>query len=172
VTRQAILGDLGSAYAGLSMYDKSLVAYDQGLELARDLGDREAEGVALLGVGRGALALDQLERAVVPLTEAMLVADEIGSVDMKGEALIALGTVYRKQKMLEKAIQFYQNAIALLKIDGSARLQARALFALGEAHADNGESKQAEVSIRQARAIYDELGMPTEEFDEALTRLA
>ena len=77
---------MGNAYSNLGKYQKAIDYYNQALEVALKIGDRQNEGTWLSNLGNVYLRLEQYEQAISYSEQALEVVSEIG--DRKGKGFV------------------------------------------------------------------------------------
>ena len=87
--RRSCLGNLGIAYKNLGDARKAIEYHEKALAIAREIGDRRAEGAALGNLGIAYEDLGDARKAIEYYEQALAIAREIG--DRRGEGA-ALGT--------------------------------------------------------------------------------
>lgn len=129
-----------------------------GLECARRLKDRGAEGRHLGDLGMAYAALGEKARAVECFVERRRIARE--TEDRLGEAaaLGNLGNIYVSTRNLRRAIEYYEQALAAYRGASARRGEADALSNLAVALRDSGRIASAVLYHESALAIYREIG--------------
>ncbi|TAD78208.1 MAG: tetratricopeptide repeat protein, partial [Oscillatoriales cyanobacterium] len=104
---------LGWQHLNYSNYPQAIGAYEQALELARELGDQEAEANSLNGLGNADYYLGEYQRAIDFHEQSLAIRRDIG--DRKGEAisLIGLGDAYHALGECQRAIDFHEQSLAI-----------------------------------------------------------
>jgi DNA-binding SARP family transcriptional activator/tetratricopeptide (TPR) repeat protein len=138
--------------------DEALAGYDRGLAAAAEAADAEGEavlhralGVAYLGAGRFADALDAL-RTSLGIEECR--GDELGA----GRVLCNLGIAHIRLGRYGEALEHLGRAMDLLRRKGTRHDQAFVQTNLGVAHGKLGHYPEAAGYHLSALAIHTELG--------------
>jgi tetratricopeptide (TPR) repeat protein len=152
------LGVLCDAMFGLHTEAEAHLA--QAWYIARELGDRQAEGRIRAGQGKSALRQGNFLQAQAALEEALTLADEI--CDRTGEGLAAqgLGLVAYYRGHYEQARDWAQRALGCTQITEQRRQQRCALRLLGHALAGLGQLASAVVTYQQVLDLDQTSGYP------------
>ncbi len=78
--------------ANLSQYTKAIEYYEQALAIAREVGNRSSEGIALNNVGLAMANLSQYTKAIEYYEQALVIAREVGNRSVEGTILNNLST--------------------------------------------------------------------------------
>ncbi len=110
---KALIGNLGLAYLG--EVRKAIEYYEQLIEIARAIGDRRGEGIALGNLGLAYAALGEVRKAIEFYKQSMIIAQEIGYRYLEannllywGDELVKLGEMKRAIEMIEAALAIYE----------------------------------------------------------------
>jgi len=103
-------------------FEEAIKFYDGALTIAREIGNRDAEGNHLGNLGSVYRDLGQIEKAIEYYEQALTIAQEIGDRRGEGSQLGSLGNAYAERGQVEKAIEYYNMAYALLPYESSVRL--------------------------------------------------
>jgi tetratricopeptide (TPR) repeat protein len=126
-THDAIrLNELGAELRRRGEHERAAEQHRVALEIARDLGDEQAEALTLNSL---ALALAQAgaeAEAVRHLEQARVVLHELGDEVHEGQVIANLGLVYRRQGHSEEATLLFQEALERLPPESWAYRQVEA----------------------------------------------
>ena len=78
---------MGTAYFSLGEYERSIDLYEQGLSIAREIGDRAREGILLGNLGSAYRNVGKYERAIDLSEKDLAIAREIGNQASQVRAL-------------------------------------------------------------------------------------
>jgi tetratricopeptide (TPR) repeat protein len=129
-----------------------------GLQAARRLKNREAEGVALGNLGIAYRQFGDVRKTIEYHTQALAVSREIGAWRAEGYDLGNLGNAYLTLGNTRKAIEFYEQSLVLIREIGDRRGEGSALGSLGNAHLDLGDTRKAIDFFEQVLTIMREVG--------------
>ena len=158
--------ELCSSYpnAGVYVLDLRLLPWqkiswlESGMEAARRLKDRAAEGAHLGNLGLAYAALGDAKKAIEFYEQALVIDREIGDRRGEGNALGNLGNAYAALGDAKKAIEFYEQHLVIAREIGDRRGEGNALGNLGLAYAALGDAKKAIEFYEQHLVIAREIG--------------
>lgn len=84
-------------------YGRATEYYAQALAIARELGERRSESIALGNLGLVALGRQDYERAREHYTQALVMARQLGDQDRMGYTLTGLGEAHAGVEQLDAA---------------------------------------------------------------------
>ncbi len=156
---------LGSAYFLLGNYPQAILHFQQGLDLAREIGDHQSEGVALGNLGNVYNSTGQYKKAIGFHTQSLTIAREIGDRKGEGRSLCNLGIAYRQIGEYERAIDIYQESLTLAHEIGDRKGEGDALGNLGIAYRQIGQYERAIDFYQESLTIAHETGNRRDEED-------
>ena len=156
--RMAALNELGLIYCSLADPREALDHFRQALELARELGDRGAEGTSLANLGMASAEQRDLPRAIDSYKRSLAILAEVGDRRGRAAVLNGLGNVLLDLGEPRKAIAPHEQALALAREIHDLRAEGAALANLGLAYAHVGEISRATGSYERALQLAVETG--------------
>ncbi|HKG79316.1 MAG TPA: tetratricopeptide repeat protein [Pyrinomonadaceae bacterium] len=151
--------DSGLYVLSLRLHPRELIRWlEIALAAARQLQDREGEGVALSNLGNAYRNLGETRRAIHFLEQALLIDRELGDRRGEGVDLGNLGNAYFRLDETRRAIQFYEQALLIDREIGHRRGEGNALGGLGSAYFTLGETRRAIQFYEQRLTIAREIG--------------
>jgi tetratricopeptide (TPR) repeat protein len=135
---------LGHALRGLGQFEEAVAAYQQSLETARQIGDRNGENYVLGALGRLHSDMGKPEQAIKEyLLEAVRLAREV--LDLRGEGfnLGHLGMAHRDLGQYQEAQSCYEQALPIARAIGERSIEAYCLGGLGRTHLALGQPEAA-----------------------------
>jgi tetratricopeptide (TPR) repeat protein len=151
--------DAGVYVLDLRLHPRQKISWlESGVEAARRLKDRAAEGVHLGNLGVAYAALGDAKKAIEFYEQRLVIAREIGDRRGEGNALGNLGLAYADLGDAKKAIEFYEQRLVIAREIGDRRGEGNALGNLGNAYAALGDAKKAIEFHEQALVIDREIG--------------
>jgi tetratricopeptide (TPR) repeat protein len=149
---------MGLAYWCLADYSQATVAYQKGLTIAQEIGDRQGEGNALGNLGIIYEELGDYQQAIKCHQQALVISRELS--DGMGEAadLTNLGLVYGNLGEHQQAIECHQQALVISREISDRTGEGIALGNLGLAYSDLGEYQRAIDYHQQYLAIARDVG--------------
>jgi predicted ATPase/DNA-binding CsgD family transcriptional regulator len=155
-------------------FDQGIARHREALALARELGDREAEGEALLNLGAQELDLSHFAAARALLEQSLVIARETESVDLTVRVLNTLGQMERVELESEAALESLETVRRLAEEHRVSWLLPSILGGLGLTAIDLGDSGRAVELFREVLAMAAAAGKLGDVIDgiEGLARVA
>jgi tetratricopeptide (TPR) repeat protein len=148
------IGGLGTVALAQRRYRTAADHFAEQLAICQALGERRRAGLALLNLGRVAVATGEFDRAVARLTAARKDLDPYYAARARvelGRALAGLGRY-------DGGTREVSGALAEMVRLGSPRGQAQAHHALGELALAGGAAADARTHLAEACRLYERLG--------------
>ena len=154
------LGNLGLIYRHQGDFTQAKAHHEQALEIHREIGYRPGEAISLGNLGLVYQREGQLTEAEEHHEEALAIHREIGYRLGEAEQLGNLGIIYEfeERKDLAKAEDYYRQALAIHGDIGNRSGEAASLGNLGLLAADREQKDEACRLLKEAVAIYEEIG--------------
>jgi tetratricopeptide (TPR) repeat protein len=152
-----VIGNLGITFRNAGRFKEAQAHYERWLSVAREIGSKQTEAVALLNIGPFEAALGQMDAARKTLDESLHLLREIGARRFEGYALHDLGSMAEQSGDIEEARGFYEQALALRRDISYTSGVASTLVALARLVASQGEQEAAAAHIDEALALAGEL---------------
>ncbi|WP_230967426.1 tetratricopeptide repeat protein, partial [Nostoc commune] len=154
----ASLTSLGNAYNSLGQYQQGIKFYQQSLDIAKEIGDRNTEGKSLGNLGNAYNSLGQYQQAIDFLQQSLNIAREIGDRNSEGKSLMNLGIAYDSQGQYQKAIELFQQSKQIATEIGDRNGEGKSLGNLGLAYLYQGQYQKAIELFQQSKQIATEIG--------------
>lgn len=151
------LGNMGKVYTDLGKYQDGITAHKQSLAIAQAINNRSAQAGALINLGSTYLSLGGRTKAINAYEQALEIATAAGDRQREGEALGSLGIVYEDFRNYPQAIKYQKQAVAIARAMGDPAAEGLALNNLGQALYRAGRLKEAELQLRAAIKLLDNL---------------
>jgi tetratricopeptide (TPR) repeat protein/transcriptional regulator with XRE-family HTH domain len=155
-----VLYDVGQLHRILDRAERAVAFLDQGLRLCRELGDRMGEGFVLRALGEARLQQGASEDATAAFAQALGVFGRIGSRRGEATVLHSLGELHLAQGCWQQAKACLDAAAGIQRELGLMPRLARTLTTLAKVQAATGDHTAARRSRREARTLYQALGIP------------
>ena len=160
-----ILVGLSEVYRRDHREEPAVVAIEQALAMARELGDRAFEALCLANrVSIRASGYGQLVDATPDAGEALRLAREIGAPKLLAETLICLGRVLQWRAVFDQSLAYLHEGVELAQRVHAGNLIGYATSSLGSANAAKGKYEEALQWYRQlsgyASAAEDTFWLP------------
>ncbi len=155
---ESSLIDLGNAYRSLGQYQQAIKYHSEGLKIAREIGDRQWEGVSLGGLGLDYHRLGQYQRAIEYHSEGLKIAREIGDRRGEGRYLGNLGLTYAFLGQYQRAIEYHSEGLKIAREIGDRQWEGGCLLNLGGAYNFLGQYERGIEFYQQGLDIAREIG--------------
>ncbi|WP_242046796.1 tetratricopeptide repeat protein [Calothrix parietina] len=159
---RASLTSLGNAYRSLGEYQRAMEFYQQSLDIKREIGDRNGEGISLNNLGNAYNSLGQYQRAIEFFQQSLDISREIGDRLGEGNSLGNLGNAYRSLGQYQRGIEFHQQSLDIFREIGDRNGEGNSLIALSNAYNQCGRIQEGFAAVYQAQQIFEELELPLE----------
>jgi tetratricopeptide (TPR) repeat protein len=126
--------------------------HEQHLAIAREIGDRHGEGIALGNLGITWNDLGERRKAIVYLEQRLAIAREIGHREDECGGLANLGLAWKALGAPHKAIEYFEHALAIAREIGDRRSEGIILF--NRALALDALSDQRDAAVVSARESF------------------
>ncbi|KIO21117.1 hypothetical protein M407DRAFT_29277 [Tulasnella calospora MUT 4182] len=153
-----VLFALGQIELRNGVLDEARRYFEQSLEVARSLGDKNDESRALRGLGDTFGRQGENSKAGEAYIEACDISSQIGDRLGLARSLGCLGIVHAMRNDYSKAEESYIQSRDIFSQMGDQRGVARSLIALGDMYCLRCEYSKAEQSYIQARDIFSQIG--------------
>ncbi|MBD2586377.1 tetratricopeptide repeat protein, partial [Planktothricoides raciborskii] len=116
-----------------SQYQAAIQSLETALNIFREIGDRNEEGNALIGLGNAYNSLGQYQKAAEEFyQQSLTIKREIGDRNGEGIALNNLGNAYNSLGQYQKAAEeFYQQSLTIAREIGDRNGEGTAFNNLG-----------------------------------------
>ena len=138
-------------------YHKAIDCYQQSLEIAREIGIREAEALSLMVLGFAYECLEQYQKAIECQQQFLVIKQEIGDRRVEAASLNRLGVAYDRLGQYQKAIEYHQQSLTVAREIGDRRGEAYSLCSLGITYKSLGQYHKAIEYQQQSLAIKQEI---------------
>ena len=148
---------LGATYEQLGRLEPSVRAFERGVSLALQSGDRLLESEIRSDLGMAHARLSKIDLATTECQAALEVSQRYNSAQNEARALNCLGEVDYHRGDATLAAASYQRAEAVFASLGDRLGRAETLLLLGSALADQNELDTASRLLSEARALWVDL---------------
>ncbi len=156
--RSRALFDAGQTRCFMGQYDEARQLLEEGLAIAREIGDLSLVADVLQPLGLAVLGQGNRPGARVHLEEALDLAHRFGDKREIAAALNALAQLHRVEGSLDSAEPLYEQAIALVRDIGDRESIAIGLLNLAMVFIGRGAGARARATLIEVDAIADETG--------------
>ena len=156
-----VLLRFGNFLESQSRYEDAIVAYQQSLEIAREI--RNGEAASLNNLGIVYKALGQYARAIEFYQQSLEIDREIGDRSGEATSLNNLGNAYRLLGQYARAIELHQKSLEIQREIGDRRGEASSLLGLGNAYYSSEQYARAIKFHQQSLEIARDIGNRSDE---------
>jgi non-specific serine/threonine protein kinase len=172
--RLRVLTGAGTMARHHTDYTCAVSYHEQALGLARAIGDREAEALALDNLGAQAMDLGDFDAARVRFTTCIAIARDVGAPQQEIRALHNLAQIQRARYESAAALQSLDDVLARAREQRMNWLLPPILLGLGLAATDLGDFSRAVALFHESLSLAVATAHPGSVIDgiEGLARLA
>lgn len=155
------LNNVGVVYDNLGRFAEALDHYGAALTLFREVGDSRGAGIALNNLGDVFRQQGRLAEAAEHLDQALAVQHDAGDRDAQRFTLGTLAALRQATGDHQGAIVAYRDAVLISRALDDRRRVASLLYRKADSHAATGNPEAEGESLREALALYTDLGDST-----------
>ncbi|WP_165913142.1 AfsR/SARP family transcriptional regulator [Tamaricihabitans halophyticus] len=137
-------------------HDDAQRVHSRALDLARKIGDRVAEGIALRNLGLWQHRLNEYAKAAEHLEQALSVQQHLEEPKSLATTLNYLAGAYQTVGRFDEAITHFRHSTELYRELGSASLESKPLSNLGHLYRRLGRYAEAEHCLMRAMRLAEE----------------
>lgn len=152
------LNNLARALSLTGQHEEAIKNYKEALDMVRKVGNQKFEAAWLGNLGNVYMRLKNYHEAAKYFEQAIRVSREIDDKHSEGRHYGLLGAAYSGLGNQNNAVRYLEKALSFEEIDIAVR--ATHLANLGNAYAFKGQRKKAISLIREALALFEEMGAP------------
>ncbi|MDG4825722.1 BTAD domain-containing putative transcriptional regulator [Asanoa sp. WMMD1127] len=149
---------LGDAQRRRGRHSDATGSYEEAVRLARSVGWREGQAVAVGHLGLVHSRMGDVPAAAQCFQEDLRLSGELGWRNAEGVALGNLGNLEHNAGRPVEALAHFERAGDIARETGSSRLLAMVTFNAGLSARDAGQLELARTRLESAAALLDELG--------------
>ena len=136
-----------SDYAAGEQYVK------QGMRIARKLGRKDLQSLAMTCNGIIAIMRGNYERGEKLFLESLKIAEELGMLEKSCGYMMNLGTLYKSQGRITESRTMTERALAIAREIGHRELQSYVLLTLGQVVSSAGDLRKATEHLEEGYKI-------------------
>lgn len=152
------VGIIAASHKYNTEYERSLVLYQQALQLGEEVHDLLGMAVALVGLGSACDLTGQYARALEFDRRVIPMLEEMGDKKWLVYAMMNTGAAYRAVGDYESALTYLQQTKALAEELGAREIVWITVQFIGYTHHSAGEDEAALPYFQEALRLYDALG--------------
>ena len=152
--------NLGGVYHEMGDFGQAIKFYEQSLVIAREIGEKHGEGMALGNLGTAYADLGDAHKAIEYYEQALVIAREIG--DRIGES-VRLGNIGNQYEVIgddDKAFSCFAQSLEIKREIGDRQGEAIFLYDIGNIYIARGNYRKATEYFQQSIRIADEISIP------------
>ena len=149
---------LGKIFHDQAHYTKALDAYQQALQVFRNLDGRDWEGMVLNNIGLVYYSQGRSAESLEQYQQALVIFREIGNQAGEGQVLNNIGLVYYSQGRSAESLEKYQQALVIFREVGDRTEEGDILHIIGGVYYSQGWYSEALEQYQQALVIRREVG--------------
>ena len=135
--------NLGISYTDFGDYATSLKYYSKGIEIAKELNDKELEANFLNNLGNIYGDLGELEKSIDFYEQSFAIREEFGDERKKTISYVNIGSVYSEIGDNERAMSYFLKSLEIDRKYEDNEGIAIALGNIGDIYLDKGQFKKA-----------------------------
>jgi tetratricopeptide (TPR) repeat protein len=153
------IGSLGQALAHTGSTNQAISNYKKAIAMAKEVKNREAEGVWLGNLGTVNLDLvGDVHKAIEYFGQSLAIAREVRNRTSERIALGNLGESYEALGDINRSIEFHEQNLIISRDIGDLKGEGYALENLGIAYANLGDTQKATNFLEQSIKTRHEIG--------------
>lgn len=147
------------ALIGMGRFDRANRTLEEGLELAREAGERLYQGyfLSMQGFLRGKRQ-SEIEHARNQLEEALRISEELGDQLLEGFAHLRFAMFEVNRGAFEEGVAHYQRSLEIARELGLLQVEGRVLANLSSVLPGLGKFREARLAAGRAKKIYRGFG--------------
>ena len=148
----------GFDFYNSSDFTSALNSWEKGLEICRELGNKQCIGVFLGNIGAVYWDFGQYDKALGCFEEALVIGREVGDRKGEGGTLSNIGVLYHNFGQYDKALGYYEEALVIKREIGDRKGEGADLSNIGVFYSDLGQYDKALSYYEEALVIAMEIG--------------
>ncbi|MFX0149821.1 MAG: tetratricopeptide repeat protein [Candidatus Hodarchaeota archaeon] len=153
-----LLQNKGIIYWYKGDLDKALQSHQQGLEIKKELNDKQGISDSFNNLGLVHWSKGNFDQAIEYYQQSLEIVEELGINKRIAAILNNLGNVYQNKGDHDQAMKCYQRSLTLREKIGSKNDIALALINLGVSYRMRGDLIQAHKNYMQSQTIFEDIG--------------
>ena len=149
---------LGSSYENLSNYKQATFYTEQGLDIAKQIGNRKGECRCYVNLGSCGNNLHDYKKAITYLNKGLDIAKQIGYRQVESECYINLGYPFNNLHDYKKAMSYLNKGLDIAKQIGYRQVECKCYNNLGVIYFNNYDYEKAKSYYEQGLDIAKQIG--------------
>jgi CHAT domain-containing protein/Tfp pilus assembly protein PilF len=139
-------------------YQDAIQAWQGGLKMAKQQGNKQAQGVFLSHIGIVYANFGQYQDALQYYEKALSIQKKTGDANGRRSTLSNIGVVYGELGQYQKALEYFDQALTVARKLGDVRSESNPLSNIGRIYLSLGQYEKALKCYEQALAIKMKTG--------------
>ena len=158
-----VYNNIGAIHHARGDYDAALEWFYKAQALREEVGDRVGLAITWASIGGIYYARGDYDAALAMYEKAAPVLEEIGDRAMLATVYNNIGGIYYARGDYDAALRWLEKAAPVLAEIGNRAMLATVEANLAVLFLQQGNESQAEIHLRRSVALFDELGLETDE---------
>jgi len=141
-----------------SRQEEAIRLHTEARDIFRLIGDRQSEGITLMGMGQAYEFLNDYHAALEKYQEALRLFQAKGNVDFASVAMFKTARVFRLLRDDNRALTAYEECLRLSRAAKKTRTEANALNELALVYAAQGNRQKTIEQYRKVLKFYAAIG--------------
>lgn len=152
------LQHIGGDYQKMERTEDALYYYQKALDIFTERNDLFGQVETAYSVGYLNSLKGDDSKAYFYLKQSLAAAEALQDLKLMGDLNSYTGNIALRLGKVEEAYDYFTKSLQVSRWTGNRRLEASSLFDLGRVYSDADEPETSLEYLRQARAMYQELG--------------
>ena len=155
--RSQTLKVAGKSYMSMGKLFQAMQFFQDYLDIAKRIGDREGEAEAYVLIGTVNARRDDFNQATEYLEKALTMAKELRDQEIEAMVYASFVEVLRKQGDFERAIEYNKKCLNMVQKSGQRIIVGNYLANLGRTYESSGDLHQAVDYYQRSTKLFNEL---------------
>ena len=155
--RSQTLKVAGKSYMSMGKLFQAMQFFQDYLDIAKRIGDREGEAEAYVLIGTVNARRDDFNQATKYLEKALTMAKELRDQEIEAMVYASFVEVLRKQGDFERAIEYNKKCLNMVQKSGQRIIVGNYLANLGRTYESSGDLHQAVDYYQRSTKLFNEL---------------
>ena len=153
-----LFNSLGIAYTAESNFQKAIDSLQQALEIYKQLGNHDGEGIVLTNLGKVYITLGQYQKAVEYFQRSLPIVKQFRNCNCEVRTLLSLGGAYSSLGKYQEALKYSQQSLKIAKQNGDRDGEGSSFVGLGNTYILLGQYQKATDYFQQSLEIFSQTG--------------
>ena len=157
IVRSKALRVAGKSYMSMGKLYRAMQFFQDYLDIAKRIGDREGEAQAYVLIGTVNARRDDFNQATEYLEKALTMAKELRDQEIEAMVYASFVEILRKQGDFERAIEYNKKCLKMVQKSGQRIIVGNYLANLGRTYESSGDLHQAVDYYQRSTKLFNEL---------------